>query len=144
MSIEHQKVTALFDKYLTGFIKQDLFAVMQCYQTPCTLTTPEELKYIEDENQLEQTLAAIFSQLSTAHVVDIKVPQASFELMDQNLALVAIHWQFIDKSQQAFAEFCAFYHVTLTSFGSAKIRHVISHEISELKCFHSTIQLGNN
>ncbi|MDO6428395.1 hypothetical protein Q4489_15370 [Thalassotalea sp. 1_MG-2023] len=137
-------INALFKRYLAGFIQQDLAVVASCYQTPCTLTTPEEMQYIVDDAQLECTLLEIFSQLSVANVAEIKVPYGSFDNINTELALVCLHWQFIDQSQQTFAEFCAFYHIESTSQGKAKIRHVISHDLSELKHLSTTINIGNN
>lgn len=137
-------INALFQRYLAGFIQQDLAVLAKCYQTPCTLTTPEEMQYIVDDTQLESTLLEIFSQLSAANVADINVPYGSFDIISNELALVCLHWQFVDQSQQTFAEFCAFYHIDFTLESQGKIRHVISHDISELKHLSTSLNFENN
>jgi len=62
------KIEKLFNEYLQAFLCYDLTHVSQCYQIPCTLSTPDKIVVITEPLMFEQEFNAIFEQLQSAKV----------------------------------------------------------------------------
>ena len=87
------------------------------------LTTVEEC---------EHELSRIFTQLKEANTCKVTVRKASYLPVTADLSLVCVDWNFVDTQGEAFADFCAYYHI-MGSKGTKpefKIINVVSHELS--------------
>ena len=122
------KLQQLFQQYLSAFRNYDLDGVTQCYHLPCTLNTPDNLLFINSEQQCQQEFLAIFSQLKEANTQKVIAQKANYQMVSDNICLVCIDWVFIDDNEQVFADFAAVYHVLLLN-DSIKIINVASHEL---------------
>ncbi|MDP7592673.1 MAG: hypothetical protein QF552_08265 [Litorilituus sp.] len=132
-----QKLEVLFGQYLNAFERYDLDKVCDCYHLPCTLNTPDKIVLINDVKQCEQEFSAIFTQLAQANTDKIIARKASYMHLNENLVIACIDWDFVDDKAQVFADFSAFYHISVTYSDSAKITiqelkiiNVVSHELS--------------
>ncbi|MCW8866518.1 MAG: hypothetical protein OQK09_00545 [Colwellia sp.] len=131
------KIERLFSRYLAAFEAYDLESVCACYHLPCTLNTPDKIILLTDTEQCRQEFSDIFAQLKQANTRKIMAQKASFMQISENLLLACVNWDFIDDNNQVFADFCAFYHISMISNDSAeetnqelKIMNVVSHELS--------------
>jgi len=132
-----QKLETLFEQYLNAFENYDLENVCACYHLPCTLNTPDKIVLVNDIEQCKQEFNDIFSQLQQANTGKIVARKASYMKLDENLILACVDWDFIDDKEQVFADFSAFYHISIKCADSAeetiqelKIINVVSHELS--------------
>jgi NADH:ubiquinone oxidoreductase subunit C len=138
--IENKQITcaisALFSRYYQYFNHHNASELEKCYHVPCCLSTPDKLLYIENSMDLQQEFSSIFKQLKQAQITTFKSTGASYSQLSADQWLACINWQFIDKNDQVFSHFSAFYtlinvrseqHVDSTL--RLKISHVISHEL---------------
>jgi hypothetical protein len=132
-----QNIEQLFGQYLTAFEAYDLDKVCACYHLPCTLSTPDRIVLLTDESQCRQEFSDIFVQLKQANTSKIIAQKASYMQISENLLLACVNWDFLDGNSQVFADFSAFYHISIVSNDSAeatnqelKIMNVVSHELS--------------
>ena len=132
-----QKVETLFSQYLAAFKAYNLNESCACYHLPCTLNTPDKVVLVENVEQCRQELNDIFTQLKQEKTSEIIAQKASFMQINENLLLVCIDWDFLDSNKQIFADFSAFYHITIISDNNAgvinqtlKIVNVVSHELA--------------
>ena len=130
-----QQLINLFEKYINAFIEYNIDEAQVCYYLPCTLHTPEQVVYIADSNSFKREFSDIFLTLQQADITDIRVINATYNEVSDNMVLVCIDWQFftVDKNtQQAqiFTDFTAFYH--LGYFAQQwQIFNVVSQELSQ-------------
>jgi len=144
------KIENLFSQYLTAFKGYNLDDVCACYHLPCTLNTPDRIVLLENENQCRQEFSDIFEQLKQANTSEISAQKASFMMINENLLLACIDWCFLDSDEEVFADFSAFYHISIVSNISAestnqelKIMNVISQELSNsISLVHSFSIIG--
>lgn len=132
-----QQVTALFNQYLAAFHGYDLAGVSTCYHLPCTLNTPDKIVLLTSQGEFNREFSEIFAQLKQANTSTIVANKASFTQLNEQLLLACIDWSFVDENQQVFADFSAFYHITVTETVSndatkqeLKIINVVSHELT--------------
>lgn len=132
-----QKIEQLFGQYLAAFEAYDLDKVCACYHLPCTLSTPDRIVLLNDANQCKQEFGDIFVQLKQANTSKIITKKASYMQISDHLLLACVDWDFLDGNNQVFADFSAFYHISIVSTDSAettnqalKIMNVVSHELS--------------
>ncbi|NQY64110.1 MAG: hypothetical protein HRT38_10330 [Alteromonadaceae bacterium] len=123
------KLQTLFNDYLAGFRGYNIAQLQTCYHLPCTLNTPDNIVLVKNEQALASELGKILAQLKQGDIETILPVSASYEAINENLALVSIDWHFIDNNGQMFADFCAIYHVQINA-ESAEIINVASHELS--------------
>ncbi len=126
--IENQ-LREIFQRYLNAFKHYDLNAAVACYHLPCTLSTPDNLVIINNENECKQEFNRIFTQLKANYTHDIIAKKLCYQQVTDNIYLVCIDWDFIDESQQIFADFAAIYHLEIVA-GELKIINVSSHELA--------------
>jgi hypothetical protein len=126
------KIEALFNKFQEGFNHFDLVKVIDCYHVPCTLNTPDKMSLINTTGELENEVDGIFAQLVNEHFVSFQLTNTSFMRLTDELIFVNMDWKFIDKHDQVFSEFSAFYHLTIKD-KKLKIINVTSHQISNGK-----------
>lgn len=133
-------IESLFQQYVQAFSEQDIESVSNCYQLPCTMHTPDRVVLINDQQSFTTEFNGIFSQLTQADIYAFKALQASFSQVTENLCLVAIDWQFIDKTGQVFTDFSAFYHIAFIE-QQWRIINVVSQELSQSKCLATVIKI---
>ena len=124
-----QSLVVLFKRYIKAFERFDASLALSCYKVPCSLSTPDDLKVLTSTATLVDEFSAIFSQLKEFGFAHVAASKASYQIVDSNLVMVAVHWQFFDQNQTMFTDFTALYHV-LTCEDELKITNVISHEAS--------------
>ena len=132
-----QNLEKLFEQYLNAFEEYNLDNACACYHLPCTLNTPDKIVLVTDIEQCKQEFSDIFEQLQQANTDKIVARNASYTKINANLLLACVDWDFIDDKEQVFADFSAFYHISVTYADSAeetiqelKIINVVSHELS--------------
>jgi len=135
MIVKEQQLHTLFKDYFQAFITKNVDKVLDCYQLPCTLATPERLVFLADEKQAQHEFSQIFTWLAQAKVEHIEAGSASYTYLNDSITLVNIYWFFLDQNKHVIADFAALYHVIKTN-DQLKIFQVISHEIE------SSIQLS--
>ena len=132
-------MVAFFNQYSHAFASYDIAAIKHCYQLPCTLSTPEQVLLLADEQSVDKAFNDIFRQLSANKVVAFKILNSSYQQITTELYLVNIDWQFLskpDKTEQLFTEFTAIYHL-IKKEHKFTIVNVISQDISQgLKLNH--------
>ncbi len=126
-------IEQLFNRFQQGFKNFDLTMVKNCYHLPCTLNTPDKMTLISNDAELADEINRIFEQLTDEHFTSGKLTNTSYMQLSDEIVFVCIDWKFIDKAEQVFAEFSAFYH--LLSIGNEKdkqlkIINATSHQIS--------------
>jgi len=127
--VQAQQLEDFFKGYISAFKAYDTERVVQCYQLPCTLNTPDELVLLTDQQSSQQTFNDIFLQLQQANTREINAVKASFSTLSSNLILACIDWVFIDDAGEVFTDFCAIYH--LTNIDSVlNIINVVSHDLA--------------
>ena len=124
------ELASLFSDYINAFAQCSMAGVKSCYQLPCVMSTPEKLLLINNESSFEQEFDQIFSMVRNSNLTAFKVNAASFEEINQDTALVAIDWEFIDNANNVFTQFTAIYHLTNSPSGF-KIFNVISHDVPQ-------------
>jgi len=122
---------------LKAFVGYDLNSVCACYQLPCTLNTPDKIVLLTDVEQCKKEFNEIFTQLQQANTSKIVAQKASFMQINAHLLLACIDWEFLDGTNQTFADFSAFYHISIVTSDSSevakqelKIMNVVSHELA--------------
>ncbi len=132
-----QNIEALFSQYLAAFEAYNLDKVCACYHLPCTLNTPDRIILLTHADQCRQEFNDIFEQLQQANTSKIIAQKASYMQINDNLLLACVDWDFLDGNSQVFADFSAFYHISIVSTDSAeatnqalKIINVVSHELA--------------
>jgi len=130
--VKAQQIETLFDHYLAAFSAYDLDAVVACYHIPCTLHTPDKIVLINSIDDCRQELNDIFTQLKQANTAKIIARKASYMSINDELVLACVDWDFIDEQGQVFADFCAFYHLSIPNSTKQEIAivNVVSHELS--------------
>lgn len=129
MLAKQQQLEQLFSAYLASFKCYDLKKLQACYHIPCTLNTPDNLVYVENSADFAKEFEQIFTQLQQANVQDIRASNISYSELTDHLLLVNIDWHFIDDDGQAFAQFCAVYHIQAGE-KNCRIVNVASHELT--------------
>ncbi len=125
-----QSLAVFFSQYLKAFERNDIATLAKSYQLPCTLSTPDNIMVLDNQQQLESVLSTIMQQLAQADVCDIKVLQASCTEVTESIVLACVDWSFVDGKQQVFADFSAFYHL-VNAGEHYKIISVSSQELSQ-------------
>ncbi|WP_440876083.1 hypothetical protein [Thalassotalea sp. PLHSN55] len=124
-----KKLQQLFQQYIHAFQHFELGSVVGCYSFPCTLTTPDKIVLLKSSSDAEDEFTNIFSWMKQENANQIGVLSASYHEYSKSLAVVNIHWQFLNDKGQSLADFAALYHIDVSA-EQAKIMHVVSHEIS--------------
>lgn len=132
-----QALEKLFDQYMRAFSRYDIQLINDCYQLPCTLSTPEKMLVILDEQTFETEFDKIFLQLQSASIAGLTASNASYICATNELILASVDWAFIDDNENIFADFMALYHIVKTDH-KYKIVSVSSHELSHEKQFPNT------
>ncbi|QOL25248.1 hypothetical protein LP316_13235 [Thalassotalea sp. LPB0316] len=130
----------LFQAYVRAFEHFDVDAAMACYQVPCSLSTPDDLKILSNNSALANEFTDIFGQLQNLGFTRVEAKQASFEPLNSTLVLVIIHWQFFDNNNQMFTDFTALYHL-VGQGDKLQISNVISHQASEYTSLSHTFEI---
>lgn len=127
-----QQIEALFDNYLAAFSAYDLDAVVACYHIPCTLHTPDKIVLVNSIDDCRQELNDIFTQLKQANTAKIIAQKASYMSISDDLLLACVDWDFIDEQGQVFADFCAYYHISILNSTKHRLAivNVVSHELA--------------
>ncbi len=131
-SVKTQQIETLFNQYLAAFSAYDLEAVVACYHLPCTLHTPDKIVLVNSIDDCRQEFNNIFTQLKQANTAKIMARRASYMSINDDLLLVCVDWDFIDDQGQVFADFCAYYHISILDGPEQKLSivNVVSHELS--------------
>lgn len=106
-----ESLQTLFLSYMSAFAEKNLAKVRTCYHLPCILTTPDKTLFVEDESAFIKEFKGIFDLLSAENITGFKASNASYQLLGDDLYLVNIDWQFLQKNEQVFTEFTAQYQV---------------------------------
>jgi ketosteroid isomerase-like protein len=122
-----EQLKKLFSDYQQAFKVQDIAAVLDCYQLPCTLVTPDRLVLLATIAEAEQEFAQIFSGINELAIQTFTATKASFGNINDNIIAVNIHWQFFAENETVIADFSALYHIVKNE-QQFKIFQVISHE----------------
>jgi len=130
--VKTQQIESLFDNYLAAFSTYDLDSVVACYNIPCTLHTPDKIVLVNSIDDCRQELNDIFTQLKQANTANIVARKASYMSINDELLLACVDWDFIDEQGQVFADFCAYYHISILNSSKQKLAivNVVSHELS--------------
>jgi len=130
--VKTQQIEAFFDRYLAAFYSYDLDGVVACYHLPCTLHTPDKTVLVNSADDCRQELCDIFTQLKQANTAKIVAQKASYMPINDDLILTCIDWVFIDDQGQVFADFCAYYHLSISNSSKQKLAivNVVSHELA--------------
>lgn len=120
----------LYRHYIESFSRLDISAVKQCYVLPCTLSTPDKVVLLDNEETFEKEFSDIFNVLKQEDINGFKTSNASFSQINENLVVVSIDWQFLQGANNLFTEFTAIYHLTKLN-DEFKIANVISQDISQ-------------
>lgn len=124
-----QALVNFFQQYSHALSHYDIFLMKNCYQLPCSLSTPDKLLLLCDEN-VEQELEQIFSLLKSGKTSAIKASNCSYQEITPSLFLVNIDWQFLTKNNNLFTEFTALYHIAIIG-GELKVVSVVSQEMGQ-------------
>ena len=142
--METQQIEALFDNYLAAFSAYDLDAVVACYHLPCTLHTPEKIVLVDSIDECRQEFNDIFTQLKQANTAKIIARKASYMMINDRLLLACVDWDFIDEQGEVFADFCAYYHISVVNSTTQKLAivNVVSHELVNSKSLANTFLIN--
>lgn len=119
-----------FYDYLTAITEQNIAALFACYTLPCTLSSPEKLVLLTNEETFNAEFTDIFKLLTNANVSAIKLLNTCYQAINEHCYLVNINWQFLAEHQQIFSEFCAVYHLSVVN-QQVKIINVISQDVTQ-------------
>ena len=125
-----QAIEELFQHYIVAFQQQEMSAVKQCYQLPCTLHTPDKAVLITNDKTFTEEFLDIFTVLSHAKISHFLPLKSSFSQLKDDVILACVDWQFIGPNEEVFTDFSAFYHLVLTT-GQWRIFNVVSQELSQ-------------
>jgi hypothetical protein len=130
--VKTQLIQTFFEGYASAFRTYNLEAAAACYSIPCTLHTPDKVVLVNSIDDCRQEINDIFSQLKLANIARVVVKNSSFMAINDNLLLACINWDFIDEREQIFADFCAYYHLSVSNSTEHKLAivNVVSHELS--------------
>lgn len=120
------------NRFQKGFHHFDLAMVVDCYHLPCTLNTPEKMSIINTKAELENEINGIFEQLRHECFARFELSNTSYMQLTEDLSFATINWTFIDKTNQVFSEFSAFYHLSVKD-KKLKIINATSHQICNEK-----------
>lgn len=126
-----QQIENLFNHYLAAFSAYDLDAVVACYHIPCTLHTPDKIVLVNSIDDCRQEFNDIFTQLKQANTTKIVARSASYMSISDDLLFACVDWDFIDEQGQVFADFCAYYHISILNSAKQELAivNVVSHEL---------------
>ena len=127
-----QFIQSFFEGYVSAFRAYDLEAAVAYYNIPCTLQTPDKVVLVNSVDDCRQEINDIFIQLKQANIAKIVVKKSSFMAINDNLLMACVDWEFIDEQDQLFADFCAYYHLSVSNSTehNLAIVNVVSHELS--------------
>lgn len=128
--MQTQAIEELFQHYIVAFQQQNMSAIQQCYQLPCTLHTPDKVVLITNDKAFEKEFLDIFTILSHAKISQFLPLKSSFSKLKDDVILACVDWQFIGPNEEVFTDFSAFYHLVLTK-GQWRIFNVVSQELSQ-------------
>ena len=128
--MQTQAIEELFQHYIVAFQQQNMSAIQQCYQLPCTLHTPDKVVLITNDKAFEKEFLDIFTILSHAKISQFLPLKSSFSKLKDDVILACVDWQFIGPNEEVFTDFSAFYHLVLTK-GQWHIFNVVSQELSQ-------------
>ncbi|TWX73610.1 hypothetical protein [Colwellia sp. C1TZA3] len=144
ISLMHKlAIEQFFQRYLRAFYQQNMSAMRQCYQLPCTLHTPDKAVLIASDKVFEQEFLDIFTVLSHAEIKHFFALKASFSQLSEDLILVCVDWQFIGPQAEVFTDFSAFYHLAFSA-GQWRIFNVVSQELSQSVDLNSAFVVAYN
>ena len=123
--MQTQAIEELFQHYI-----QNMSAIQQCYQLPCTLHTPDKVVLITNDKAFEKEFLDIFTILSHAKISQFLPLKSSFSKLKDDVILACVDWQFIGPNEEVFTDFSAFYHLVLTK-RQWHIFNVVSQELSQ-------------
>ena len=124
-----KQLTQLFQHYIQAFNTFSLEDMLQCCTIPCVLHTPDKVAYLSDEALFINEFSQIFQLLESVDVAKVRPSAASYSEINPNLFIVNVSWAFIDKNNEIYTDFSAFYHIAVQQ-NEYKITNVISHEQS--------------
>lgn len=136
------KLISFFESYIAAFKQYELNDVLAFYHFPCTLHTPDKMVLLCNVEESLTEFKNIFTQLKQAQTKDIKVTNASYSQVCENVILASVDWAFIDDQDNNFADFCAIYHLIILN-NQLKIFNVVSHELSNSIVLDNSIVLTN-
>ena len=125
-----KSLSGFYLQYIEAFAKLSIEQVQMCYQLPSTLSTPEKVVLLANENVFAQEFTKIFDMIAQEKVTGFKTSNASFDIISDNLLLVAMDWRFYTQANNLFTEFTAIYHLTIID-GNYKIINVMSQDTSQ-------------
>lgn len=131
-----------FQKYLNAWVTQDLESVVSCYALPSTMTSGESIVPLYSNDAVAKQCQQIFDWMATTEVAGITVSNASYHAFNKEIAVVNIHWKFLDKSNNLITDFAALYHIQISE-KHAKIMHVVSHPIAVSADLSQALSLNN-
>ena len=105
-------------------------ATTLCPSTTSAPAIPDKIVLVNSIDDCRQELNDIFTQLKQANTAKIVARSASYMLINDDLLLACVDWDFIDEQGQVFADFCAYYHISILNGKkqSLAIVNVVSHE----------------
>jgi len=133
-------ITQLFSAYVDAFENFDIESALACYQIPCSLSMPDELKILQDKSELTNEFDDIFTQLKGLGFSRVIAHQASYQAINSDLILAIVHWQFFDQQGQMFTDFTALYHL-IRDEESLRITNVISHQATEYTSLSHNLEI---
>lgn len=123
-------LSLFFKHYIKAFASLSISDARDCYQLPCTLSTPEKIILLANEQTFEREFEQIFTMLKAESISGFKASNASFEKINDETFIVAIDWQFLTGANNLFTEFKAIYHLTFQQ-QQFRIFNVISQDIAQ-------------
>ena len=125
-----KQLSLFFNQYLQAFAQLSIPQVRTCYQLPCTLSSPDNVILLADENSFTNEFSNIYTMLKTEHINGFKASNMMFDKINEQTYVVSIDWQFLTETNNLFAEFKAIYHLTFEQ-QRFKIFNVISQDIGQ-------------
>lgn len=130
IALKQQKLISVFNKLSRSLASYDLNLVRECYHLPCTLSTPDNVMLLNNEDDFNQAYQAIFQQLKDANLSSFKMLNSSFQLITEELLLVNVDWQFFSEDEQLITDFTAIYHMIFAN-EQYQIMNVVSQDMSQ-------------
>jgi len=125
-----EQLSNLYKNYIQAFSALNMEAVSHCYQLPCILSTPDKVVLLNNHDEFVTEFNNIFELVRSENIVAFKTSNASFDIINEGLLVVAIDWRFFDDANNLFTEFTAIYHLTSID-ENYKIVNVISQDVSQ-------------
>ena len=138
--ITSHNLSVFFQHYVSAFTAQHTETLVNCYQIPCTLSSPDNVVLISTEKQLIETLVDANSQINQANIAGVKLLDSSYQSLSDDLFLVNIGWQLLTQDNQVYTEFCAIYYVAVIN-NKLKIININSQELSQSLNLANTLTL---